>query len=106
MTRLEEFLRERGRDEEAAAYASACAEVAPAAALGDAFAAKDRTNRLSMGEPWFPREPPPCGVAASRVSGAATSRQLLSWPPPASRLGGQFDYRAGLPDASRIALIA
>ena len=38
LTRLEEFLRERGRDEEAAVYAERRADRAPAAALGDAFA--------------------------------------------------------------------
>ena len=38
LRRLEEFLRERGRDEEAAAYAERRADLAPATALGDAFA--------------------------------------------------------------------
>jgi class 3 adenylate cyclase/tetratricopeptide (TPR) repeat protein len=36
--RLEEFFRERGRDEEAAAYAERLAELSPAALLGSAFA--------------------------------------------------------------------
>jgi hypothetical protein len=37
-SRLEEFLRERGRNEEADVYAERRADLAPAAALGDAFA--------------------------------------------------------------------
>jgi class 3 adenylate cyclase/tetratricopeptide (TPR) repeat protein len=37
LTRLEEFLRERGRDEDAARYAERLAELSPAAALGSAF---------------------------------------------------------------------
>jgi len=38
LTRLEEFLRSRDRNEEADAYAERRAELAPAPALGDAFA--------------------------------------------------------------------
>lgn len=38
--RLEQFLRERGRDEDADRYAERLAGVAPAAALGDAFASR------------------------------------------------------------------
>jgi tetratricopeptide (TPR) repeat protein len=45
MTRLEEFLRERGRDDEAAAYRERLAELAPASALSAAFAS--RIERIS-----------------------------------------------------------
>jgi class 3 adenylate cyclase/tetratricopeptide (TPR) repeat protein len=38
LSRLEEFLRERGRDEEAGLYAERRADLSPAAALGEAFA--------------------------------------------------------------------
>ena len=38
LRRIEEFLRERGRDDEAAAYAERRADLAPATELGDAFA--------------------------------------------------------------------
>ena len=37
---LTQFLRDRGRDDEAAVYAERLAELAPAAALGSAFASK------------------------------------------------------------------
>jgi len=40
MSRLEEFLRSRGRDEEAAAYRERLADLAPAAGLGAAFASR------------------------------------------------------------------
>jgi class 3 adenylate cyclase/tetratricopeptide (TPR) repeat protein len=40
MSRLEQFLRERGRDEEAAAYRERLAELAPASALSAAFASR------------------------------------------------------------------
>ena len=44
-TRLEEFLRERGRDEEAARYRERLAELSPAAGLAAAFAS--RIERIS-----------------------------------------------------------
>ena len=40
MTQLERFLRERGRDEEAAAYRTRLAEVAPGVAVSAAFASR------------------------------------------------------------------
>ena len=40
MSRLEEFLRERGRDEEAAAYRARLAEFSPTTALSAAFASR------------------------------------------------------------------
>ena len=53
ISRLEEFLRERGRDEEAAAYRVRLAELADDGRVGG-VRLENRTNRLSTGEPLVP----------------------------------------------------